>query len=117
MPRCRTLDIAITAVMLSLAAASRLAAQQPAEDEATRLAKASQNPVGDLMSLPFQFNFNTGGAFADRTFFNLNFQPVVPIKGGAARLDHHQPHHRALRGAFRRRTERGRPGSATSSSR
>ncbi len=57
------------------------AAQQPAEDEATKLAKATQNPVSDLVSLPFQFNFNTGGGFEDHTFFNLNFQPVVPIKG------------------------------------
>src|SRR5262245_26130432 len=57
------------------------AAQQPAEDEQTRLAKATQNPVSDLVSLPFQFNFNTGGGFEDQTFFNLNFQPVVPIKG------------------------------------
>src|SRR5215203_1245922 len=57
-----------------------LAAQKP-EDEATRLAKATQNPVADLVSLPFQFNFNTGGGFDDGTFFNLNFQPVVPVKG------------------------------------
>ena len=60
---------------------SSLAAQQPVEDEATRLAKATQNPVADLVSLPFQFNFNNGGGLDDRTFFNLNFQPVVPIKG------------------------------------
>jgi hypothetical protein len=57
------------------------AAQQPAEDEQTRLAKATQNPVSDLVSLPFQFNFNTGGGLEDQTFFNLNFQPVVPVKG------------------------------------
>ena len=57
-----------------------LAAQKP-EDEATKLAKATQNPVADLVSMPFQFNFNTGGGFDDGTFFNLNFQPVVPVKG------------------------------------
>jgi len=51
-------------------------AQEPTGGDATELAKASQNPVGDLVSLPFQFNFNSGGAFEDRTFFNLNFQPV-----------------------------------------
>jgi len=56
-------------------------AQEPAAGhDATELAKASQNPVGDLISLPFQFNFNSGGGFEDRTFFNLNFQPVMPIK-------------------------------------
>jgi hypothetical protein len=31
--------------------------------------------------VPFQFNFNTGGGYGDRTFFNLNLQPVVPVKG------------------------------------
>jgi hypothetical protein len=55
-------------------------AQDPTGGDATELATASQNPVGDLVSLPFQFNFNSGGAFEDRTFFNLNFQPVMPIK-------------------------------------
>jgi len=29
--------------------------------DATALAKQSQNPVGSLVSVPFQFNFNTGG--------------------------------------------------------
>jgi hypothetical protein len=58
-----------------------LPAQQPAEDEATKLAKATQNPVADLVSLPFQFNFNTGGGLDDQTLFILNFQPVVPVKG------------------------------------
>jgi len=49
----------------------------------TALAKATQNPVGDLTSLPFQFNFNTGGDLEDQTFFNLNFQPVIPFRVGA----------------------------------
>ncbi len=65
----------------SLIGARPSAAQQPVEDEQTKLAKATQNPVSDLVSLPFQFNFNTGGGLEDQTFFNLNFQPVVPIKG------------------------------------
>jgi len=56
------------------------AAQPPdAEHNVTDLAKQTQNPVGDVVSVPFQFNFNSGGAFKDQTFFNLNFQPVIPI--------------------------------------
>lgn len=50
-----------------------------AEPSATDLAKTTQNPVGDIVSVPFQFNFNQGGAYKDSTFFNLNFQPVIPI--------------------------------------
>ena len=35
--------------------------------------------MGDIVSLPFQFNFNNGGGLKDETYFNLNFQPVIPI--------------------------------------
>lgn len=52
----------------------------PPEHDATELAKQTQNPVGDLISVPFQFNFNTGGDLEDRTLLLLNFQPVIPIK-------------------------------------
>jgi hypothetical protein len=56
------------------------AAQSPdAEHDVTDLAKETQNPVGDIVSVPFQFNFNSGGFYKDQTFFNLNFQPVIPI--------------------------------------
>src|SRR5262245_47631030 len=48
--------------------------------DATELAKKNQNPVSDVISVPFQFNFNSGGGLADKTLFNLNFQPVIPFK-------------------------------------
>jgi hypothetical protein len=51
----------------------------PEEHNATDLAKTTQNPVGDIVSVPLQFNFNTGGPLKDQTIFNLNFQPVIPI--------------------------------------
>lgn len=54
-------------------------AQQGASD----LAKATQNPVGDLTTIPLQFNFTSGGELEDRTLFNLNLQPVIPIRAGA----------------------------------
>ena len=64
---------------------SVLLAQPPAAQPAPvrdvdALAKETQNPVGNLTTVPFQFNFNTGGDLEDRTFFNLNFQPVIPFK-------------------------------------
>ena len=34
---------------------------------ATALAKQTQNPVADLVSIPFQFNFNSGGGLDDGT--------------------------------------------------
>ena len=55
------------------------AAAAGAEPSASDLAKKTQNPVGDIVSVPLQFNWNTGGFYQDQNFFNLNFQPVIPI--------------------------------------
>jgi hypothetical protein len=44
------------------------------------LAKAAQNPIASLTSVPFQFNFNMGMGDYDRTQFILNVQPVLPAK-------------------------------------
>jgi hypothetical protein len=51
----------------------------PAQDVGA-LAKQTQNPVGDLISVPLQFNFNTGGDLEDQTLLNLNVQPVMPFR-------------------------------------
>ena len=48
-----------------------------------KLAKAAQNPVGDLISIPFQNNTNFGLGSYDRTQNVLNIQPVVPISLGS----------------------------------
>jgi hypothetical protein len=44
------------------------------------LAKQLQNPLADLVSVPFQNNFNGGGAAGLGASYNLNFQPVIPIE-------------------------------------
>lgn len=43
------------------------------------LAKQLQNPLADLVSVPFQNNFSGGGAAGLAAAYNLNFQPVIPI--------------------------------------
>jgi hypothetical protein len=43
------------------------------------LAKAAQNPIANLISLPFQYNINTGIGPDDETQNILNIQPVWPI--------------------------------------
>lgn len=65
-----------SAVVMAAALATRLAWAEPTAEE---LAKKTQNPVADLISVPFQnnFNFNTGPG--DKTVWVLNVQPVVPI--------------------------------------
>lgn len=48
-------------------------------DDIENLAKASQNPVADLISLPFQNNTNFNLGPYDRTQDILNIQPVIPV--------------------------------------
>lgn len=50
-----------------------------AQDEAD-LAKQTQNPVSDLISVPFQNNTNFGIGPGDDTQNVLNIQPVWPFK-------------------------------------
>jgi hypothetical protein len=49
----------------------------PAEDE--NLQKQSQNPVADLVSVPFQSNTNFNTGPFNRTQEVLNIPPVVPL--------------------------------------
>jgi len=49
------------------------------EESATELAKKTQNPVADLISVPFQNNLNFNAGSKDETVYILNIQPVVPI--------------------------------------
>ena len=44
------------------------------------LAKASQNPVANLISVPFQNNTNFPIGSYDRVQNVLNIQPVIPIQ-------------------------------------
>ena len=51
-----------------------------AQDDEAALAKAVQNPVADLISLPFQNNTNFGVGPGDDVQNVLNIQPVAPFK-------------------------------------
>jgi len=50
-----------------------------AQQEEAELAKAAQNPVADLISVPFQNNFFFDVGPLDKTQYVLNIQPVYPI--------------------------------------
>ncbi len=43
------------------------------------LAKASQNPVSSLISVPFENNFNLNAGPEDETDYILNIKPVIPM--------------------------------------
>ena len=70
----------VTTLMVATAEGARAQQPEAAPPAASDLAKTTQNPVGDLVSLPLQFNFFSGGPLADRTVYNLNFQPVLPLR-------------------------------------
>jgi hypothetical protein len=46
------------------------------------LAKAAQNPVANMVSLPLQYNFITAGGFGENTARIINVQPVLPLPIG-----------------------------------
>lgn len=51
----------------------------PASDDATTLAKKLSNPVANLISVPFQLNYDKGFGPNDANKFTLNIQPVIPV--------------------------------------
>jgi hypothetical protein len=75
--QCRLRTQALRAA--TLLAAALVAASAHAELSAEDLAKIAQNPVGNLISVPFQENayFNVGPQNGTQNV--LNIQPVIPI--------------------------------------
>ena len=55
-------------------------APQPAVNDTAALAKATQNPVASLISVPLQNNSNFGIGPYNRTGDIFNIQPVIPMK-------------------------------------
>ena len=87
--RATRLLVTVILVMPWTAVAQQAAAPPPAaspSDAGTlELAKKTQNPIADLISLPFQNNLNFGYGAKDApesssTQYVLNIQPVVPVK-------------------------------------
>ena len=67
----RVVAVALGAVCLAGAAHAELSAEE--------LAKLAQNPVGNLISVPFQNNTNLNVGPDKRTQNILNIQPVIPV--------------------------------------
>jgi hypothetical protein len=67
--------LAVSTAVLALVGVS---AAQPASE--SDLAKETQNPVSDLISVPFESNFNFGVGPNDDLQYILYVQPVVPFR-------------------------------------
>jgi hypothetical protein len=69
--------VAATALIVLLASVSR--ARQAGGTESQDLATKLSNPVSDLVSVPFQFNWEQNVGPSKLTRFVLNVQPVMPF--------------------------------------
>ena len=83
--------VAVSLLLTGIQGAPLLAAEQQSAEE---LAKKVQNPVADLISVPFQNNFNFDVGPEDDLQYVLNIQPVIPIHL-SDRLEPDHPHDRA----------------------
>src|SRR3954462_7294397 len=73
---------ATAAGLLALALAAGHARAEEAGGGTEALAKQAQNPIADLISVPFQNNIDFGVGERGRTQNVLNFQPVIPLTIG-----------------------------------
>ena len=80
--RVRTF-VALLSTLYLLSAVSTEGAEpqqpSPQQPSAEELAKQSQNPIANLISLPLQNNFYFGTGSKDATVYVGNLEPVIPI--------------------------------------
>ena len=76
-------SMALLALSMAAAGHAQQASTPPAAPaaaaEGQALAKKLSNPISDLVSVPFQFNWEQGVGPNDQTRFILNVQPVMPF--------------------------------------
>jgi hypothetical protein len=78
---------AVMATTLALIAAGPALAQETdQEDDVRDLAKKSQNPIANIISLPIQNNTSFGVGPNEATNNTLNIQPVLPVTIGGLNL-------------------------------
>ncbi|MGO4739236.1 transporter, partial [Bosea sp. 2KB_26] len=73
------LGMRLAAAILAGCGSSFAIAQEEPGKSTADLAKAAQNPVADMISLPFQNNFNFNVGPHKQLQNVLNIQPVIPI--------------------------------------
>src|SRR5262245_30968890 len=84
--------IQVTSIAVCLSVACAVVGRAQRETDSTKaasksgteanLAKQSQNPVANMVSLPLQYNYYTGGGLESTSQMILNVQPVLPLPIG-----------------------------------
>jgi hypothetical protein len=75
-----TLDRSLALSPAEEAASSQGGGGDEGKDQSVEMAKTLANPIGALISVPFQNNFDFGGGpNGDGFQYKLNLQPIVPI--------------------------------------
>jgi len=74
-----TLSAQQTSADPASAGAAPQSSPPPETESSADLAKKLSNPIADLVSLPFQFNWENGIGPLDLTRYILNIQPVMPF--------------------------------------
>ena len=78
--RLTRFKILVSSLCVVFAGAFSAQAQEAPDSEEERLAKRLANPVAALISVPFQFNYDSDiGPADDGERVTLNIQPVIPI--------------------------------------
>jgi hypothetical protein len=72
--------LAVLAAILFGPVVTLAAEEAEPNDEAATLAKKAQNPVEDMISLPFQNNMYFNAGSKDATIYTLDIMPVIPFK-------------------------------------
>jgi hypothetical protein len=74
--------LAVMMVWLLACGVARAQESAPAQggQDLNALAKAAQNPVANMNSIPFQWNFNSGGGLGKQSMMVLNVMPALPLK-------------------------------------
>jgi hypothetical protein len=95
-------------VLLTFALLSANAAEPDNDAKTEELAKDSENPFANLISVPFQNNFNFGIGPNDATQWLLNVQPVIPINFEQGLEPYHTDHYADHQPAVSRSRDRER---------
>ena len=75
-----------TGVMIIVTCLVLIISTFAAADDQEDLAKESQNPIGNIISLPFENNFDFGVGPEDAFVYSLNLKPVYPMTFGKVNL-------------------------------